>query len=174
MLPPNPNKTLTFNPDDLREIYVAGGCYWGVDAWMERIVGVYATESGFANGFDSEPVTYKQVCTGATGHTEAVYIQYDPTKITLKDLLHEFFAIIDPTLLNRQAGDIGTQYRTGIYFVDPADLPIIEDVIGLEQVKHAKPIVTEVMALSNYCAAEEAHQNYLEKKPNGYCHISFN
>ena len=173
MLPPNPNEKLTFDPANLKEIYLAGGCYWGVDAYMERVVGVYATESGFANGHNAGAVTYEEVCTGKTGHTEAVYTQYDVTKISLEQLLEAFFEIIDPTVLNRQANDIGTQYRTGIYFTDPADKAVIEQFVASKQPSYNKPIVTEVLPLANYYPAHEAHQNYLEKNPNGYCHIHF-
>ena len=173
MLPKNPNKELHFNKDDLNEIHVAGGCFWGVDAYMERIVGVYSTESGYANGLNSGNVTYKEVCTGTTGYTEAVRIIYDTTKISLQNLLHIFFSIIDPTTLNRQANDIGTQYRTGIYYTKDDDYNIIKNVINIEQQKYEKKVVTEVMPLKNYCKAEEYHQNYLEKNPNGYCHIRF-
>ncbi|MCL1994683.1 MAG: peptide-methionine (S)-S-oxide reductase MsrA [Defluviitaleaceae bacterium] len=155
----------------MREIYLAGGCFWGVDAYMARVRGVYSTESGYANGFDADPTTYKEVCTGTTGHTEAVYLKYDITKITLAQLLQEFFSVVDPTTLNRQAGDVGTQYRTGIYYTNPDDLQTIQQAIELQQQNYSKQIVTEVMPLQNYCPAEEYHQNYLEKNPGGYCHI---
>lgn len=173
MLPENPNKKLKFNEDNLREIYLAGGCFWGVDAYLARVPGVYRTESGYANGHKEPPVTYREVCTGKTGYAEAVYILYDHTKITLEALLDEFFEIIDPTVLNRQANDIGTQYRTGIYFVAPEDKEIIDRVMIRQQEKYSLPIVTEVQKIDNYCPAEEYHQDYLEKNPGGYCHITF-
>ena len=173
MLPPNPNKELSFEQENLREIYLAGGCYWGVDAWMERVVGVYATESGFANGKKAGPVTYEEVYTDTTGHTEVVYIKYDETKISLVGLLTEFFGIINPTLLNRQADDIGSRYRTGIYYTDPTDQAVIEDFVAEKRADYDKPIVTEVRPLANYYPGPEEHQKYLEKNPNGYCHISF-
>lgn len=173
MLPKNLNKQLSFEKENLKEIYLAGGCFWGVDAYMARVVGVYSTESGYANGHTQGPVSYEDVCKGITGHTEAVYIKYDITKISLESLLLSFFEIIDPTTLNRQAADIGTQYRTGIYYTNEGDLSIIKGVVSQVQAKYTAQIVTEVMPLLNYTPAEDYHQNYLEKNPNGYCHISF-
>ena len=177
MLPPNPNKDLTFDPANLRDLYLAGGCFWGVDAYMERVPGVYYTESGYANGFLAGPVTYEEVCTETKGHAETVYLQYDPTKIELDTLLDQFFEVINPTTLNRQAGDIGTRYRTGIYTTADTtadDVAVIFTKLAQLQAKYDKPVVTEVTHLRNYHKAEEYHQNYLEKNPGGYCHISFN
>ena len=176
MLPPNPNKELSFDINNLKELYIAGGCFWGVDAYLARVPGVYSTESGYANGHEAGQVTYKEVCTGTTGHTEAVYLKYDPTKVTLDKVLDEFFSIIDPTTLNRQANDIGSQYRTGIYLTDKTseeDKAVILNKIKVIQQQYDKPVVTEVVPLSNYCPAEEYHQDYLDKNPGGYCHISF-
>ena len=177
MLPPNPNKNLTFDENNLREIYLAGGCFWGVDAYMARVPGVYSTESGYANGHESGKVTYEEVCTGKTGHTEAIYLKYDPTKVNLDKILDEFFSIIDPTTLNRQANDIGTQYRTGIYITEKnteEDIDFINNKFKEVQAKYQKPLAIEIRELSNYCKAEDYHQDYLEKNPGGYCHISFN
>ena len=176
MLPPNPNKDLTFDTNHLKEIYLAGGCFWGVDAYLARVPGVYSTESGYANGHAAGPVSYKEVCTGTTGHTEAVYLTYDPTKVTLDKVLDEFFSVIDPTTLNRQANDIGTQYRTGIYTTaknTAEEIEVIQNKIKMVQTKYDKPVVTEVLPLVNYCPAEDYHQDYLEKNPGGYCHIHF-
>ena len=173
MLPENKNKNLQFDQENLKEIYLAGGCFWGVDAYMERIIGVYSTQSGYANGFSDKPITYEELCKGHTGFAETVKVIYDETKISFKQLLSKFFEIIDPTILNRQAGDIGTQYRTGIYYLFDSDRKIAQDFIEEEQKKYEATIVTEVLPLKNYYPAEEYHQNYLEKNPNGYCHISF-
>ncbi len=154
----------------MKEIYLAGGCFWGVEEYFSRINGVVDTEVGYANGHTEEP-TYKQVCTGITGHTETTYIKYDESKVSLKDLLDRFFRIIDPTLLNRQGGDIGSQYRTGIYYTDEKDIDPIEEVIREKQKDYSKKIVTEVMPLKKYYPAEDYHQDYLKKNPGGYCHI---
>ncbi|HLR20611.1 MAG TPA: peptide-methionine (S)-S-oxide reductase MsrA [Tissierellaceae bacterium] len=154
----------------MKEIYLAGGCFWGVDEYFSRLDGVAETESGYANG-DKENPSYEEVCTGTTGHTETVYIKYDENIISLEEILDRFWRIIDPTLLNRQGGDIGNQYRTGIYYVDDKDLEIINKTLENEKEKHDKPIVTEVVKLKSYYPAEEYHQDYLKKNPGGYCHI---
>ena len=154
----------------MKEIYLAGGCFWGVEEYMSRIDGVIDTEVGYANGRRNNP-TYEQVCTGTTGHSETTYIKYDESTISLETLLNRFWRIIDPTLLNRQGGDIGNQYRTGIYYVDESDLPIINKTLEEQQQKYDKKIVTEIMPLSVFFPAEEYHQDYLKKNPGGYCHI---
>ncbi|MCL1924209.1 MAG: peptide-methionine (S)-S-oxide reductase MsrA [Defluviitaleaceae bacterium] len=173
MLPENKNKGLEFDKANLKEIYLAGGCFWGVDAYIERIIGVYSTESGYANGFENKPISYEELCKGHTGFAETVKVLYDSTKISFEDLLKEFFKIIDPTTLNRQAGDIGTQYRTGIYYVNDTQKHIAENFIKEQQPNYIFPIVTEVLPIESYYRAEEYHQDYLEKNPNGYCHINF-
>ncbi|MDF2558269.1 MAG: peptide methionine sulfoxide reductase [Bacillales bacterium] len=171
-MPPNPNVGLAFEEKDLKDIYVAGGCFWGVEAYMTRVFGVAQTSVGYANGIKENP-TYKEVCTGKTGHAETCHLMYDAGKISLKELLEKFFEIIEPTSLNKQGEDIGSQYRTGIYFVNDEDIKVIEEVMASEQLKYEKPIVTEVKPLHKYYLAEEYHQDYLEKNPDGYCHISF-
>jgi peptide methionine sulfoxide reductase msrA/msrB len=171
-MPPNPNVGVTFDEKKLKDIYVAGGCFWGVDAYMARVFGVAQTTVGYANGIKEYP-TYKEVCTGVTGHAETCHLRYDSEKISLTVLIEKFFEIIEPTSLNKQGGDIGSQYRTGIYYVNDEDKTIIEAVIRNEQLKYEKPIVTQVSPLQNYYLAEEYHQDYLEKNPEGYCHISF-
>ncbi|MDX9916563.1 MAG: peptide-methionine (S)-S-oxide reductase MsrA [Gudongella sp.] len=155
----------------MKEIYLAGGCFWGVQEYFSRIEGVLKTETGYANGKTKEP-DYRSVCTGTTGHAETVFIQYDEEVIQLEEILRKYFNIIDPTLLNRQGGDFGTQYRTGIYYVDEADYEIAVAVMEEEQKKHKSKIVTEVVPLSYYFPAEEYHQDYLKKNPGGYCHIN--
>lgn len=154
----------------MKEIYLAGGCFWGVEEYFSRINGVVDTEVGYANGRRENP-TYQQVCTGTTGHAETTYIKYDENLITLESLLERFWRIIDPTSLNKQGNDRGSQYRTGIYYVKDEDLLIIEK--SLEEIKseYDKPIVTEVLPLTSFYVAEEYHQDYLKKNPGGYCHI---
>ncbi len=154
----------------LKEIYLAGGCFWGVEEYMSRIDGVIDTEVGYANGHRNNP-TYEQVCTGTTGHVETTYIKFDENIISLKRLLNRFWGIIDPTLLNRQGGDIGNQYRTGIYYVNKDDLPIINKTLEEQREKYDREIVTEILPLSVFFLAEEYHQDYLKKNPGGYCHI---
>ena len=173
MLPYNKNLDLEFKQENLKTIYLAGGCFWGTDAYMARVLGVAETESGYANGHAPLPVTYEEVCTEATGYAETVKVVYDVTRVTLDEILEEFFSITNPTTLNRQAADVGTRYRSGIYYVDEADVPVIRAMIGRVQARLPEPIVTEVALLSSYQAAEGYHQNYLDKNPNGYCHVQF-
>lgn len=170
--PANPNKDLTFDTDHLQDIYLAGGCFWGVEAYMERVYGVYNVTSGYANGTTEKP-TYKDVISGKTGHAETVHVQYDPERTELKTILEHFFMIVDPTSLNKQGNDRGTQYRSGIFYSNPDDLATIEEVIANEQKRYEADIVTEVEPLSSYTLAEDYHQDYLEKNPNGYCHVEF-
>lgn len=154
----------------MREIYLAGGCFWGVEEYMSRIDGVEDTKVGYANG-ETENPTYEQVCTGITNHVETTYVKYDENIISLEDILNKFWKIIDPTLLNRQGGDIGNQYRTGIYYIDEGDKEIIEKTKDREQKNHTSDIVTEIKKLEIFYLAEEYHQRYLKKNPGGYCHI---
>ncbi len=171
-LPPNPNLSIDYSARPLREIWLAGGCFWGTEAYMARIAGVADTDVGYANGNKENP-TYEEVCTGSTGYAETVEVRYDPERINLGELLGHYFEIIDPTSLNRQGNDVGSQYRSGIYYRDPADLPIIEAAVAKIAKLNAKPIATEIKPLANFYRAEEYHQDYLEKNPNGYCHVSF-
>lgn len=154
----------------MKIIYLAGGCFWGVEEYFSRIEGIIDTEVGYANGKKVNP-TYQQVCTGLTGHAETVYVKYDESIVSLELILERFFRIIDPTLLNRQGGDIGSQYRTGIYYTDFDDIEIINKAIENEQIKYNDPIVTEVKELAFFYYAEDYHQDYLKKNPGGYCHI---
>lgn len=156
--------------ENLKEIYFAGGCFWGTEHFMKQIRGVKSTEVGYANGTIENP-TYKQVCTGKTGAAETVKVVYDPKEVDLNLLLDLYFKTIDPTSLNCQGGDQGTQYRTGIYYTDPADFPVIEAAIKKLASQYARPVVIEVKPLSNFYAAEEYHQDYLDKNRGGYCHI---
>ena len=154
----------------MKEIYLAGGCFWGVEEYFSRIEGVVDTDVGYANGRRENP-TYEQVCTGTTGHAETTYLKYDEGVVSLEFLLEKFFKIIDPTLLNRQGGDIGNQYRTGIYYLDEEDIPVIKEKMDQVGEKYREPIVTELEPLSSYYSAEEYHQDYLKKNPGGYCHV---
>lgn len=166
----NPNQNLDFSKSSLETIYFAGGCFWGVDAYFERIFGVYETSSGYANGTGEDP-TYKTVISGKEGFAETVKVVYDSDRVSLEELLDYFFRVIDPTLENQQGNDIGVQYRTGIYYENKAHKEIIDKAIKFEQTKYDKTLVTEVLPLQNFYLAEENHQNYLEKNPDGYCHI---
>lgn len=153
-----------------QEIWLAGGCFWGVEAYLEKLEGVIFTNVGYANGKTEHP-TYEQVVYKNTGHAETVYVQYDPQTISLNTLLTYYLKIIDPTSLNRQGPDVGTQYRSGVYYRNPDDKTTIEAILSKEQLNYEKPIVTEVLPLVHYYPAEEYHQKYLQKNPNGYCHI---
>jgi len=171
-LPYNPNTAIDYSQADLKDIWLAGGCFWGVEAYMARVPGVAEVTVGYANGNTENP-TYQDVSYKNTGHAETVHLRYDPERVTLEMLLEQYFLIIDPTVLNRQGNDVGSQYRTGIYYQDEADLAVIDAVIAREQEKYTSPIVVEVEPLDHYYLAEEYHQDYLEKNPGGYCHISF-
>lgn len=152
------------------EIYLAGGCFWGVEAYFERINGVVDSVSGYANGKTENP-SYEDVVYKGTGHAETVKVQYDRDKISLETLLEYYFRIIDPTSLNKQGNDRGTQYRTGIYYVDEKDREIVTKKLEELQKRYEKPIVVENKKLENFYLAEEYHQDYLKKNPHGYCHI---
>lgn len=154
----------------MKQIVLAGGCFWGMEAYFKRFDGIIETEVGYANGETQAP-TYEEVCRNNTGHAEVLKMTYDPEVMPLSDILTHFWKVIDPTLLNRQGGDIGSQYRTGIYYVDEADRTQLEISLNAEQEKYSKPIVTEIMPLKYYYPAEDYHQKYLDKNPNGYCHI---
>jgi peptide methionine sulfoxide reductase msrA/msrB len=151
------------------EIYLAGGCFWGTQAYLDRMMGILYTDVGYANG-ETEQTDYYSI--GKTGHAETVYVVYDPEKIPLEELLEYYFGIIDPTSLNQQGNDIGTQYRTGIYYVNEDDRATIENMLSIEQMKWPSPLVVEVQPLRNYVLAEDYHQDYLEKNPAGYCHVN--
>ena len=153
-----------------REIYFAGGCFWGTEKYLESIPGVKETSVGYANGKTENP-TYEEVCYKNTGHAETVKVVYDPEEVSLGFLLSLFYKAIDPVSVNRQGGDTGIQYRTGIYYTDEKDKFIIEESIKKLQKSHDETIAIEVQPLMNYYLAEEYHQKYLDKNPSGYCHI---
>lgn len=154
-----------------KEIYFAGGCFWGTEHFLKQIRGVKATEVGYANGNIEHP-TYKQVCTGETGFAETVKVKYDAREVELKTLIELYFMTIDPTSRNKQGNDIGSQYRTGIYYVDIEDRSVIQSLLEQLSLKYSNPIVVEVSSLKNFYLAETYHQDYLDKNPNGYCHIN--
>ena len=153
-----------------KDIYLAGGCFWGTEHYFKQIEGVVETEVGFANGHTENP-TYKEVYTDETGYAETVHVRYAPDKLGLEFLLRMFFKAIDPTSMNKQGHDEGPRYRTGIYYTDAADLPIVDKVYDEEQQRYDQPLVVERQPLECFYAAEEYHQNYLDKNPTGYCHL---
>ncbi len=154
-----------------REIFLAGGCFWGVEAYMARIDGVIDAISGYANG-ETENPSYEDVSFGDSGHAETVKVVYDPARITLEELLIYYFKIIDPTSLNRQGNDVGVQYRTGIYYTDEVDQPVAEARLAALQKQFSETIQVELEPLEHFYAAEYYHQDYLANNPNGYCHIN--
>lgn len=157
---------------DFKDIYFAGGCFWGVEEYFSRIPGVHDVSSGYANG-DTDKPSYKEVCSGKTGYAEAVHVRYDPVRVSLETLTRQFFKIINPISVNKQGNDRGSQYRTGLYYTDKADKPVLENIWQEVQSKYSQPLAVELLALKNYYLAEEYHQDYLKKNPSGYCHISF-
>ncbi|WP_313270029.1 peptide-methionine (R)-S-oxide reductase MsrB [Sphingobacterium sp.] len=152
-------------------IYFAGGCFWGTEHFFKQVRGVTATEVGYANGNLQNP-SYTQVSTGKTGFAETVKVSYDPQAVDLRLLVDLFFKTIDPTSVNKQGNDIGTQYRTGIYYNNVEDAAIIKEQITKLAGQYSGKIVVEVEPLQNYYDAEAYHQKYLDKNPGGYCHIS--
>jgi peptide-methionine (S)-S-oxide reductase len=143
-----------------------------VEEYFSRIPGVLETMVGYANGHLDNP-SYEQVCAGNTGHAEACLIKYDQTLLSLEELLKRYWLIVDPTVKDRQGPDVGNQYRTGIYYLNDSDLPVIQGSLDEEQKKYKQPIVTEVSPLDCFYPAEDYHQKYLKKNPGGYCHIDF-
>lgn len=153
-----------------KTIYLAGGCFWGTEHLFSLVTGVTATTTGYANSIVPRP-SYEQVCSGDTHAAETVKVDYDDSRVSLHSLLILFFKSIDPTSVNRQGNDCGTQYRTGIYYSDPADAPVIEAQVATLQRRYSKPLAIEVSPLENFFPAEDYHQDYLNKNPGGYCHI---
>jgi len=154
----------------MKEIYLAGGCFWGTEHFFKQIEGVMETEVGFANGHTANP-TYQEVYTDTTGYVETVLVKYDPDVVGLEFLLKMYFKAIDPTSVNKQGHDEGTRYRTGIYYTDADDLPVINKVYAEEQANYPLPLAVEKLPLENFYTAEEYHQDYLDKNPTGYCHL---
>ena len=156
---------------DKKTIYLAGGCFWGTEKLMSLIPGVIDTEVGYANSNVANP-SYREVCTGTTGAAETVKVTFDADSVTLPFLLNIYFQSIDPTVLNRHGNDVGTQYRTGIYYTDPAEAPVVAQALEALQARYKKPVVVEAGPLKNFYPAEDYHQDYLDNNPGGYCHIS--
>ena len=153
-------------------IYLAGGCFWGMEKLMQSIPGVIDAESGYANGTGEKDADYKTVCTGKTGFRETVKVTYDPARVSLDQLLFAYFEVVDPTAVNRQGHDTGTQYQAGVYYADAESQATVERIAAIERARTPRFSV-EIGPLINFFPAEEYHQNYLDKNPNGYCHIPF-
>ncbi len=154
----------------MEKVVIAGGCFWGVEEYFARKEGVVDTRVGYANCRVERP-SYQEVCTGRTGCVEAVEIRYDETVISLDQIAHDLFKVIDPTVFNRQGPDVGTQYRTGLYYESEEQKQCFTDYVKKVQPDYELPIATEVVQLENFYPAEEYHQRYLKKNPGGYCHI---
>lgn len=152
-------------------IYFAGGCFWGTEHLFKQINGVSDTQVGYANGIVENP-SYETVCTGKTHAAETVRVVFDPSVISLSSLIRIYLLSIDPTSVNRQGGDCGTQYRTGIYYTEEKQIPVIKSELEAEAKRHDLPLAIEVLPLRNFYPAEEYHQDYLDKNPSGYCHIN--
>ena len=155
---------------NIKEIYFAGGCFWGTEHLFQLVRGVVETEVGYANGKIKNP-TYEQVITHTTGFAEAVKVKYDADEVDLPLLIKLYFKSIDPTTLNRQGNDVGDNYRSGIYFTDKNDEALIKSEVKNLAKNYSKRVVVETTSLKNFYAAEDYHQDYLDKNPGGYCHI---
>jgi len=160
---------LLYGPE--KDIWMAAGCFWGAQKFFSLVDGVVFTEVGFANGWETNP-SYKRVYTDETGHAECVHIRYNPDKVSLKKLVQLFLKIVDPFSVNKQGEDEGTRYRSGIYYEDDRDLDVIEKVIWPFEKKAGRQTAIEVRVLTCFYKAEEYHQDYLNKNPGGYCHLS--
>ncbi len=153
----------------IQHITLGGGCFWCLEAVYELVDGVTEVESGYCNGHVRQP-SYEQVCQGDTGHVEVVRVSFDEARITLREVLEIFYAIHDPTTLNRQGNDVGPQYRSGIYWHDEAQRTVAQAVRDEAQAAHGGRVVTELQRLDNYWRAEDYHQHYYAQHPNqGYC-----
>lgn len=161
----------THNDAELHTIYLAGGCFWGLEAFLRRLPGVRKTVVGYANGTTENP-SYRDVCHHNTGHAETVAVTYDRHILPTDILLDGFFEVVDPTSLNQQGNDRGVQYRSGIYWQDEQDVPAIEAALLRQQAAYTLPVVVETKPLDGFHPAEDYHQDYLDKNPTGYCHIN--
>jgi peptide-methionine (S)-S-oxide reductase len=154
---------------NLQTITLGGGCFWCVEAVFELVDGVSAVESGYCNGHVANP-SYEQVCGGDTGHAEVVRVTFDADRISLREVLEIFFHVHDPTTLNRQGNDVGTQYRSGIYFENAEQETVARQVLADANEALRGRVVTELLPLANYSRAEDYHQHYFANHPNqGYC-----
>ena len=154
----------------IKEIYLAGGCFWGTQHFLKQINGVVSTSVGYANGTVPNP-TYNEVFPDQSGHVETVLVRYDSDVVSLEMILDLYFQTIDPTSLDQQGPDIGTRYRTGIYYTDVNDVDVIRNVTKRIALQYIQPIVVEIERLECFYLAEDYHQDYLDKNPTGYCHI---
>ena len=153
----------------VKEIYLAGGCFWGTEKYLSLIKGVVETEVGYANGPTAQP-SYEEVCSGS-GHAEAVRVVYQADEVSLNKILELFYEVIDPVSVNRQGVDVGVQYRSGVYYVQEEDRKLILQSLQTLQRRYKKPLAIEAEPLRNFYPAEDYHQKYLDKNPHGYCHI---
>ena len=154
----------------MKKIYLAGGCFWGVEHYLSLIPGISETTVGYANSDIASP-SYEDLKQHRSMASETVEVVYDENAISLEEILDLFFEIIDPTILDQQGHDIGHQYRTGIYYIDEGDVSTIKSSLKELAKKYEDPIVTEILPLDNFTKAEEYHQDYLIKNPTGYCHV---
>lgn len=155
----------------MKKIVVAGGCFWGVEEYYRRLKGIVNTRVGYAQGLIKNP-SYQEVCTGQTKHAEVCELEYDENVLPLEKVLEHLFRIVDPTSLNKQGHDVGTQYRVGVYFIDPKDEERIQAYYDKKASEYSKPLVMELEALREFYDAETYHQKYLVKNPGGYCHVN--
>lgn len=155
----------------MKKIILAGGCFWGVQAYFRDLKGVSYSEVGYANGNKANP-TYQEVCNGVATHAEVTLVEYDETVVSLSTILSHFFRIINPYTLNRQGHDIGVQYRSGVYYESEEDAATANAFIASRQATSERRFAVVVEPLKNYYKAEEYHQDYLIKNPNGYCHVN--
>ena len=153
----------------VKTIYLAGGCFWGLQKFLDQFDGVLSTETGYANGPDHAP-SYQEVCRNS-GHAETVRIEYDEEILPLEQLLDYYFMVIDPVSVNRQGEDAGIQYRTGIFYTDEEQHKVVQSVYDRQEKAVKKPLAVIVEPVRNFFSAEEYHQKYLDKNPGGYCHI---
>lgn len=167
----NNNSNLKDNTMNTKTIYLAGGCFWGTEHFMQQIPGVISTEVGYANSNVPNP-SYREVCTGRTGAAETVKVTYNPDEVTLPFLLNLYYKTIDPTSLNKQGNDRGTQYRTGIYYTEESEAPVVAESLEALQARYNRPLAIEAGPLRNFYPAEDYHQDYLNENPGGYCHIN--
>lgn len=154
----------------MRKIYLAGGCFWGIQGYFARVAGVLESSVGYANSQIANP-SYEIVCSGTSGAVEALELVYDEKQLELSEIVDRLLTIIDPAALNYQGNDIGTQYRNGVYYLQESDEVVIQERIKLWEQQNGRKAVTEVLPLQNFYLAESYHQNYLQANPQGYCHI---
>jgi len=164
----NGNNMFGDYPEGFAQIQLGMGCFWGAERILWKLKGVYVTSVGYAGGHTSDP-DYKKTCTGTTGHAEMVHVVYDPKTISVDEILKVFFENHDPTQGNRQGNDRGPQYRSAIYTYSDAQMIAAKEAIARYEIAYGRPVTTELRAAPTYYAAEDYHQQYLAKNPQGYC-----